>query len=180
MERLRPASEIAEEIRRIRKNHFRTQGRFAEALGSTQQMVSAWEQADDDYQFTLETLQRVAATGRVPLSVFFEDDGAVGNDFTALHPAARECPELEEVWVEEIRRIAALEEPESRKMLYRDSLASLMSRAWGIAAERARDAAERAAEARARAVAGGDEVARERMSRFGEDDGGARGFDRVG
>lgn len=79
-----------------------------------------------------------------------------------LHPAARECPELEDVWVEEIRRIAKLDEPESRKMLYRDSLGSLMARAWGIAAERA-------AEARARAVESGDAAADRRASHLSSD-----------
>lgn len=52
---------------------------------------------------------------------------------------------LEQAWAAELRRISELQEPESRKVLYRDSLAAVVRSAWA-------HAAEVAAEARARAV----------------------------
>lgn len=105
-----------------------------------------------------KALRRLSEALGVP-EVWLHYGGVIDGEAatTSAPPTLQGCSELEEVWIEEIRRIAALDEPESRKMLYRDSLASLMSRAWGIAAERA-------AEARARAVERGDAAANRRAS----------------
>lgn len=72
------------------------------------------------------------------------------------------CSDFEQEWVAELRRIAALDEPEWRKMLYRDSLNSTIARvAWA--------AGERAAEARARAVTSGDDEAAARRESINEE-----------
>lgn len=88
--------------------------------------------------------------------------GANGVNGNGRPPTAQELSEVDAVWLAEVRRIAALDEPESKKMLYRDSLSALMGRAWGVAAERA-------AEARARAVERGEEAAARRAEVLSSD-----------
>lgn len=83
MARLRPSSEIAAEIKRIRQEGYSNQGAFADALGTSQPRLSAWENADDDYVFDLATLERIAKAGGVPMAVFYVEEPSEAKPLTA-------------------------------------------------------------------------------------------------
>lgn len=77
-----------------------------------------------------------------------------------------EMSDVERLYVEELRRIAGLDQPEAMKIMARDSLASSISRLGNIIADRAAEAraraiekAESASESRAKAIERAEESA---------------------